>query len=293
MRLSATFDTKAQAQAWSAKVEAEILAGKRTSEGVTNKTLAEGFARYIETVSPTHRGERWESLRLRAFERTMGFSTLPMADITSEQIALWRDKRLKEVSAGTVIRELNLLASVFTVARREWGWLGENPCSNVRRPPTPAHRDRRISESEIEAILATLSYKEGQCPEKLMQEVAIAFLLAIETAMRAGEILSLTSHQIDIKNRVAKLVQTKNGSAREVSLSQRAVDLLGMLPVAENGKCFRVSSASLDALFRKATRRANISNLCFHDTRHEAITRLARKLDVLDLACLTPAVHSR
>ncbi|WP_282433170.1 tyrosine-type recombinase/integrase [Massilia oculi] len=42
--------------------------------------------------------------------------------------------------------------------------------------------------------------------------------------------------------------------------------------------------AILDALFRKAKKAAGIEGLTFHDTRHEAITRLAQKLDVLDLA---------
>jgi integrase len=47
------------------------------------------------------------------------------------------------------------------------------------------------------------------------------------------------------------------------------------------------SSASADALFRKIRARAGIDGLHFHDTRHEAITRLAKKLDVLPLARMT------
>jgi len=39
-----------------------------------------------------------------------------------------------------------------------------------------------------------------------------------------------------------------------------------------------------DALFRKAVGRAGIQDLHFHDSRHEAITRLSKKMDVLDLA---------
>jgi integrase len=39
-----------------------------------------------------------------------------------------------------------------------------------------------------------------------------------------------------------------------------------------------------DALFRKCRDRAGIVGLHFHDSRHEAITRLAQRLDVLDLA---------
>lgn len=47
---------------------------------------------------------------------------------------------------------------------------------------------------------------------------------------------------------------------------------------------FDLQSRQLDALFRKLRDRAKVSGLTFHDSRHEAITRLAKKLDVLALA---------
>lgn len=50
---------------------------------------------------------------------------------------------------------------------------------------------------------------------------------------------------------------------------------------------FGISSASLDSLFRKYRNKTTIENMTFHDTRHEAITRLAKKLHVLDLARMT------
>ncbi|MDR2015092.1 MAG: tyrosine-type recombinase/integrase [Azoarcus sp.] len=59
--------------------------------------------------------------------------------------------------------------------------------------------------------------------------------------------------------------------------------LLGQLP-EDGARVFGLSPCQLKANFRKACRRAQIVDLHFHDTRHEAITRLARKLDVLDLA---------
>jgi len=45
-----------------------------------------------------------------------------------------------------------------------------------------------------------------------------------------------------------------------------------------------MTSGSLDALFRKAKKQALIEDGTLHDTRHLAITRLAKKLNVLDLA---------
>lgn len=119
--------------------------------------------------------------------------------------------------------------------------------------------------------------------ETMTQRVGIVFLFAIETAMRAGEICGLMT--ADISGRVATLPQTKNGMKRAVPLSTRAAVLLELLPEQkEGGTVFGVTSKSLDALFRKAKTRAAINDATFHDTRHLAITRLAKKLNVLDLA---------
>ncbi|MGG6879605.1 UNVERIFIED_CONTAM: tyrosine-type recombinase/integrase, partial [Pseudomonas aeruginosa] len=80
-----------------------------------------------------------------------------------------------------------------------------------------------------------------------------------------------------------------NGDARKVPLSSRAVTLLRVLVDAAGKRqnLFTLTSGSADTLFRKVRDRQKIDGLNFHDTRHEATTRLARKLDVLDLARMT------
>ena len=48
-----------------------------------------------------------------------------------------------------------------------------------------------------------------------------------------------------------------------------------MRPSSGRGQWFTISSASLDALFRKARQRLMIDDLHFHDARAEALTLLA------------------
>ncbi len=48
-------------------------------------------------------------------------------------------------------------------------------------------------------------------------------------------------------------------------------------------RLFDFKGDQISALFAKC-KKANIPNITFHDTRHEAITRLAKKLSVLNLA---------
>ena len=101
--------------------------------------------------------------------------------------------------------------------------------------------------------------------------------------MRAGEIVGLTDKTVDRTTRVATLPRTKNGSVRKVPLSTAALKLLDELPETD-GPLFNLNSQQIDALFRKVRDKAQIWDLHFHDSRHEAITRLAKKVDVLSLA---------
>jgi integrase len=290
-RDSATLDTKREAQEWAAKRETEI---RSIAGGLGSKTHTVGdmLGRYEREVSPAKRGSRWEILRLQLIGGKLiegrPFRDILLADLKPSHISAWRDARAKEVAGASVSREMSLLSHALLVARKEWGWLVSDPMKDVRRPPDSPPRERRITDAEIDRITLALGYQEGMPVALPSQRVAVTFLFAIETAMRSGEILGLTSLTVDFDRQVAHLPLTKNGGARDVPLSTRAVALLRMLPAVEDGQpLFALSDKSRDALFRKARDRSGVAGLTFHDTRHEAITRLAKKLQPLDLARMT------
>jgi len=290
VRDSQTFSTKAHAVAWATQREAEILEGVNKSP-LPYFSFKQALEKYRDEVSPTKAGYRWEALRIRRFIEDMDFSVQSISEIEADQIAAWRDARLKQVSAPTVTRDMNLLSSVFEIARTEWKWCKSNPVREIKRPGNNRPRDRRVSLEEEQALLAAMGYIEGQPPENQTQEVAYALLIALETAMRKGEILGLSLSTVQLQQRYVRLLETKNGDRRDVPLSQRAIQLLSILEQRarqqKHEKLFTVSTANADALFRRVRDRLGIDNLHFHDTRHEATTRLARKLDVLDLARMT------
>ena len=274
---TATHDTKGEAQQWAADKERELQA---LAGGISlTHTVRDAFDRYAREVSPGKRGARWEAIRLEFLSRDP-IADIKLADIGAHHIAQWRDRRLKTVSGSTVNRDLNLISHCFAIARDEWRWIRESPTTGVRRPKEAPPRDRLITDDEINRILIACGYADGRPVETVAQRVAVAFLFAIETAMRAGEICSLTP--ASIAGRVARLPKTKNGFPRDVPLSARALELWAMV---QDG--FQMTPGQLDANFRKARARAGVEGITFHDTRHLAVTRLSRKLDVLALARMT------
>ncbi|GFM86129.1 integrase [Pseudomonas cichorii] len=289
VRDSQTFDTKAAAVAWATAREVEIMAQCGKSRLTVSMTLSEALRRYKLDVSPTKAGQRWEELRLDRFDRELEWVGDLMERITSEQVAQWRDARLKVVKTATVRREMTLLSSVFEIARLEWKVCLANPVRDAKRPSNGPPRERRVAPGEISALINRLGHVEGQAPVTLMQELSYAFLIAIESAMRQGEILGMTAKWVNLRERFVRLPKTKNGSSRNVPLSKRACELLEPLYKGKgpNDRLFRLESASADTMFRRVRDELGIDGLTFHDTRHEAITRLARKIDVLDLARMT------
>ena len=274
-RESATFPTKPEAVAWATQREAELIHGQ-----LPDKTLKDALRRYGREVSPTHRGEKWELARLGLLERD-AIAHKRLATLRAADIAGWRDRRLQDVQAASVRREMTLLRGVLDIARREWGWLRLNPMDDVRKPSPPRSRRRRISPDEIDRLILGFGLAEGLTAETATQRTGLAFLFALETAMRAGEILGLRWQ--DVRPKSVVLPKTKNGDQREVPLSTRARAILSALP-RKAERVFDVDGALRDALWRKVRDKCQIQDLHFHDSRAEAIWRLSKKVSVMELA---------
>lgn len=226
-------------------------------------TLKELLERYAQEVSQSKRGADAEAYRIEQFKRSKLAQYAPAA-ITSRLIAGWRDERLQEVSPRTVLRELQLLGHVFTVAMREWGIaLNSNPVALVRKPAPNKARDR---DAQREALIAAC----GQCRNPWIKAVVI---FALETATRRGEILSLTWSNVSLEARTA-LVSGKTG-ARKVPLSPACIEALRGLPRSLDGRVFPVTIETLKQAYERAVKRAGIDDFTFHGLRHDALTRLA------------------
>lgn len=278
-RDSQVFPSKREAQVWAARRETELrtIAAGRGDEVYT---LGDLFTRYAQEVSPGKRGGRWEVIRLKALPSTGGSllkANTRLQSCSPALLAQWRDQRMTEVEKGTVLREMALLSAVFQKAVREWGWLRENPMKGIAKPARPAHRDKVLSRSELRAILRALRRTPGTASSRC----AMAFLFALRTGMRAGEICGIRREHCHADH--VTLPFTKNGSSRDVPLSRKAKRLLGKALNLNAEPVFGLNVGTLDTLFRRARDASGVVDVHFHDSRHWAATMMARKLPVVDL----------
>lgn len=278
-RDSATRLTKREAEAWAAARETELRADAKKSPGEKH-TLRDAFEKYRIEITPTKRGWRNETLRLQAFERDALLPVnLPIGQITSDLLGVWRGARLLQVGPGTVLREMGLLSAVFEEARREWKWVAVNPVRDVRRPRAPDHREVVISIPKIAAMLREMGYSPRGKVKTVAQAVAVCFLTALRTGMRAGELCGLRWHRMypgycKTPHKVGRL----DTSLRDVPLQKKALRLIGKMVDYDPKLVFGISAPSLDANFRKYRNRAGLSGFTFHDSRHTAATWIAGRM---------------
>lgn len=283
-RASAVLRTKREAEAWAAAKETELRTFVATPAG-ERTALRAVLERYRDEVSPSKRGHRWEFVRINLFLRHPGLPLdMPVGKITPVEIAAFRDARSKTLAPNSVIREMAILSAVFEQARREWRLVQSNPVQDVRRPRSPDHRDVVISRHQIKAMLREMGYSPQLPIRTVSQAVACAFLAALRTGMRAGELCGLTWDRVhDGYCRTPHKVGRTAASLRDVPLTPKALRIIGKMRGFDPALVFGLKTASLDAMFRKYRERAGLDGFTFHDTRHTAATWLARKIDVLTL----------
>ena len=314
---SKTWNTRKEAEAWARQIESEMDRGVFVSRVESERvTLSEIIERYREDELPKKRGKGFGPA-LNALESRLGKYSL--AALSSKLITDYRKKRLVSVSADTVRKEINLLSKLIDLAGKEWGMpLPSNPCAMVSRPATGKARERRLEGDELERLLA-------KC-EPHMQAL---ILFAIETAARLGELLSVKWVDVDLNKRVMIVRGidergTKNDDAfRAIPLSSAAIEVLEELKTHPRSIDKRVfyqwkAADSFNKSWTRAKARAQIqylrdkgkwhlipseysqtdldrhadgflSDLRFHDLRHEATSRLFEKgvFDSMEVASIT------
>lgn len=282
--VSKSFETKVDAIKWATKIEAEMDRGSFINTALAERTtFSELILQYLQEVTPKTKSAKEDGYRLRALARKR-IAQYSMVALTPSRIAEYRDIRLKEVSAGTVLRELAYFSCVINHARREWGINIDNPIPLIRKPESPPSRTRVLSDAEKDRLFDILK------PRFKNSNPWILFIVqfALETAMRQGEILALRWADIDLNKRTAHLETTKNGDRRTVPLSTRAVQILQELPRNIDGRVFPMNRPALCANFESACKRVGIEDLHFHDLRHTAITNMASKFsNILELSAVT------
>ncbi len=278
------FRTKRDAEDWARAKEDEMVRGSFiTRDKSENTSVRSAFDRYVKEVVPTKKesSRRREIGRAKFLSERLGQYSL--ATLNSEIISDFRDKRLSEGKSNNTVRlELALLSHLYSVSIKEWGiGLTVNPVLNVRKPSPGKGRERRLKKDEEERLLRAARQQSNPF-------VGWIIRLALHTAMRKGEIVSLVMDSVDMNKKTIFIRDTKNSLVRTVPMSGSAFETMKEVMTYHDrpddadlvfpGKPGKNGEKPKPYIINKAWVRtlkiAEMDDFRFHDLRHEATSRL-------------------
>ncbi|MDY0747533.1 tyrosine-type recombinase/integrase [Paucibacter sp. R3-3] len=319
---TATFDTQLEAEAWAKEVSRKLkeqavtglaLIGQK-NERKNNRRL---FDIYLDAVAMQQDSKGPQSVLKALCEDPI--ADLMTAATTTHNINQWiarsltriRKKGGKPATSSTVNRELIVLSSAFTYAVKALRWIAVNPCHGANAVPTSRPRARPLlTPEEIKAVITTSGYERRPELDTHRARTGAAFLLALETGMRAGEILRLRPKDYFRSASYLHVAALERGgrkgskggkivdASREVPLTGRAMELLDQLiaTMPKNQKfeakhalsmppyIMGITDSQRNVAWREISELSGVEDLHFHDAKHEAATRLSRYIDVIALS---------
>ncbi|MEQ1902076.1 MAG: site-specific integrase [Devosia sp.] len=265
--ISRSFIRLNDAKEWARTIETEAdrqgLVADRAP--LRRLTLGDVLIRYRDEVAARQKSAATEIVLLNAFLRHP-ICLKSLASLAASDFSRYRDERLTVVAPTTVKREFNTVRRMFNVARDDWGLpLAENPVSRVRLVALDNRRERRLRAGEYERLMASAATRRQPL-------IAPIIVLAIETAMRRGEMLAMRWDHLDLERGQVTIPHTKTGRPRTIPLTAMAVSTMASLPRTED-RIFPITPNALRLSWSRVVKAAGVEDLHFHDLRHEAISR--------------------
>ena len=256
--ISKTFVSKTDASRWGLLTEGKL---RREDAGIIKikyPKFEDIARRYIEEISILKRCYQNERSQILMFIKE-AWAVYPINRIMPHTINKWKEDTLKYNSGGSVNRKLDVLSSMFTTFKKEWGYPVDNPVLQIRRPKRAEPRDRRLSDAEIKKLLT------GNRTSPMMKDI---IQIALETGMRLSEILRADHDYIDGNTLKIPIAKTK---PRVIPLTNKALKLLqdAELP-------FKITKWQVSKMFRKLCAWYGIKGAVFHDTRRNALTNFMK-----------------
>ena len=197
------------------KIEVEIAEGRYLDIRKRERIKFEDFvAFYIEHHSKINNARTWQRSEYPYLKSLCAyFRGLCMHDITPIMIERFKREKMALNKASTVNKYLVYLKSLYKKAD-EWGkFQGISPARNIKPLKVRDRRLRFLSREEKEKLLSS-------CSGNIKDIVVVA----LNTGMRRGEILSLKWQDVDFEHGIIYVSDTKNNEPRQLPINREVRD---------------------------------------------------------------------
>lgn len=266
--VSKTFATKAVAERWARETEVEMDAGKFTPDKTALGDVIEEYIRRMGQIGkPTPKGKRLCLLRI-----AKELKDTQLDQLTAPVLIDWASKL--PVKPGTRQQYIIYFRTALTGAKTLWKARPrmdefEEAAEFMRMHGITAEsdrRDRRVTDEEIEAVVAAY-------PAKMPFHDILRFQVA--SCFRLGETCRLRWDDINEADRTVLIRQRKHPKKKRdewAPLLDEAWDIVQRQP-RRGPLIFPYRCDTISAAMNKAAERAGVEDIHTHDLRHEGISR--------------------
>jgi len=154
------------------------------------------------------------------------FATKALKDIAPLDLErLKKEMRDAGKAEATVRHALCLMRQAFNKVVVWRLWSGENPCKGIAFPTPNNARQRFLSQDEAARLLETLRQRSPQ--------VARIATMSLYGGLRLGEVLGLAWSNVDLKNGIIMVQDTKNSESRPIFITDPIRRIIGELTPGE------------------------------------------------------------
>lgn len=232
---------------------------------------------YIERLEKSGGKTIARKKRVFALHLTPAFGAMPLSKLNASSIAAYAASRVGAgAKGGTVNRELAVLSHLLSNAV-EWGWLRLKP--KIERLKEGDGRIAYLTSDECARLIEASQHDASE-------HIHAFIVIALSSAMRMSEILSIAVANVDLHRRRIYLPKAKAGAREQPITTELASFLKSRIEALPEGEKWLFPSAGAKqghlATIRKAHRRVvkaaglDPDKVVRHTLRHTAITHLVQ-----------------
>lgn len=292
--ISKAFKKHADAKDFASTMDAKLINNELVNRDAIKHSIESVITQYINGKHKKPITDKSKT-RLKYLQHLNELGSFTVKTLTPMMLTKWIEKRLEFNKSPTVYWYYCNLKSAMMWHALQNGYR-QDLFQIAKCSTTVTARDRRISDDEIEKLHQAMElHMIGK-----IDEMKWAIEFAINTAMRAGEMLAFRWADVDLKERFVKLDAkiTKTGTSRNVPLTKNAVIVLEKIKANYYKKDnearvfeFYNSTHHLSRQFKIISEWAGITDLLWHYTRHEAASRLYERTVLTDVEIASITGH--
>src|SRR5215218_1750615 len=219
-RIRKTFQTLAEARAWSSETQTGVRRGTlRAPAHTTVQDAADELIAGMKSGRVRNRsGDLYKPSAIRSYEAALRDHVVPrigrrrLGDVQHRDVQRIADELLAEGRDPSTIR--NALMPLRVIFRRavEDGDLAVNPCTHLRLPAVRGRRERIASPDEAQRLLAALPERDRPI-----------WATALYAGLRRGELMALRWEDIDLAGGIIRVERAYDDKGRvEIEPKSRA-----------------------------------------------------------------------